>query len=135
MNFKKRRNRYTVSPRIADFIDYMQECFPVAFPAKPNPKVALKVGIFEDLVAWAATIGVPKSMVKKAIRAWCQGLRYTQALAVVGAPRYDLQGNIVGEIDVDQARGAKGLLNKIMLLQEKGRREKITQLAQELSAA
>lgn len=131
---KKKNSPLRVSRRVADFIDYMQEAFPVTFPKRPDAKVALKIGIRDDVVAWAATQGVPEKMAVKALRAWCQGVRYATALSVAGAPRYDLSGSIAGEVDINQAKAAKGMLNKIARLKAKRQALK-PQPLQELSAA
>lgn len=128
---------YSASRRVSDLIDYIQETFPVAFPKKPNPKVALKVGIHEDLTAWGATIGIPKNMISQALRAWCQGIRYAEALSFPGAPRYGLSGVVTGNVREKDAAYAQVLSKEIIRLRDKARLNKAIKavLENEVAAA
>ena len=126
-----------VSQQVVDLIDLMQEVFPIAFPKKPFPKVALKIGIYQDLAQWATDAGVSKTLVKKAMRAWCKGLRYVRALSNADSVRYDLCGDVTGKVGADQACYAKVKLNEILKHRDNRRATqwKQKQPIQELSVA
>lgn len=86
----------------------MQKRFPLAFPKNPAPKVPLKVGIFEDLLAHAKVLGVDEAGLRDALRTWCRGSRYW-ACMVEGAKRVDLEGNEAGEVTRSDAVRALAL--------------------------
>ena len=75
----------------------LQKRFPQTFPKNPAPKVALKIGIFEDLVQHAQELGLTEPVLRYAIRTWCRGTRYWTCL-VEGAPRVDLAGQEAGHV-------------------------------------
>jgi len=72
-------------------IGRLQHAFPKAFPKKPAPRVALKLGIVEDLYAHAAKLRLSEDEIKAAIAAWCSVGRYWAALSK-DAVRVDLNG-------------------------------------------
>jgi hypothetical protein len=57
-------------------IGKLQKRFPLAFPKNPAPKVALKIGILEDLLAQAAELKLTEQEVRDAVSTWCRGSRY-----------------------------------------------------------
>ncbi|WP_121491308.1 ProQ/FinO family protein [Cupriavidus plantarum] len=87
----------------------LQKRFPLAFPKNPAPKVPLKVGIFEDVLAHATELGLTEAELRDAIRTWCRGARYWACLTE-GAPRLDLAGQPAGAVTEADARRGKQLL-------------------------
>lgn len=87
----------------------LQKRFPLAFPKNPAPKVPLKVGIFEDLMAQATELGLTEAELRDAIRTWCRGGRYWACLTQ-GAQRVDLAGQPAGEVTEADARRGRQLL-------------------------
>ena len=79
--------------RIHEITDWLQDDFPRAFPKKPAPKLALKIGIHRDLFPWAEMKGVSRKELGKVLYNWCRGRRYQ--LALVNGGRYDLTGKLV----------------------------------------
>ena len=57
-------------------IGKLQKRFPKAFPKNPLPKVPLKIGIFEDLLAHATELALSETELRAAIKIWCRGSRY-----------------------------------------------------------
>jgi ProP effector len=88
----------------------LQKRFPIAFPKNPAPKVPLKIGIFEDVLAHATELGLTEAELRDAIRTWCRGARYWACLTV-GAQRVDLDGQPVGAVTEADARRSKQLLS------------------------
>jgi len=78
-------------------IGKLQKRFPKAFPKNPSPKVPLKIGIFEDLLAHAAEMTLTETELRAAIKTWCRGSRYWTAM-VEGAIRVDLSGEEAGRV-------------------------------------
>ena len=78
-------------------IGKLQKRFPKAFPKNPSPKVPLKIGIFEDLLAHAADLGLSETELRAAIKIWCRGSRYWTSM-VEGAVRVDLAGEEAGRV-------------------------------------
>jgi ProP effector len=78
-------------------IGKLQKRFPEAFPKNPSPKVPLKIGIFEDLLAHAAQMALSETELRAAIKIWCRGSRYWTAM-VEGAIRVDLSGEEAGRV-------------------------------------
>ncbi|WP_175939198.1 ProQ/FinO family protein [Caballeronia sp. BCC1704] len=89
-------------------IGKLQKRFPKAFPRNPAPKVALKVGILNDLLAQRADLSLSERELKDAIKLWCRGNRYWNSL-VEGAPRVDLTGNPTGQVSTADAMRARQL--------------------------
>jgi len=85
-------------------IGKLQKRFPHAFPKNPSPKVPLKVGIFEDLMAVAPELALSEAELREAIKTWCRGSRYWTSL-VEDAVRVNLVGDEAGRVSsVDAAR-------------------------------
>jgi ProP effector len=78
-------------------IGKLQKRFPKAFPKNPSPKVPLKIGIFEDLLAHATEMALSETELRAAIKIWCRGSRYWTAM-VEGAIRVDLSGEETGRV-------------------------------------
>lgn len=78
-------------------IGKFQKRFPVAFPKNPAPKVALKIGILEDLLAQAGDLKLTEQEIRDAVSTWCRGSRYWASLTE-GAPRVDLAGAEAGKV-------------------------------------
>src|SRR5471032_2920551 len=78
-------------------IGKLQKRFPKAFPKNPSPKVPLKIGIFEDLLAHATELALTETELRAAIKIWCRGSRYWTSM-VEGAIRVDLSGEEGGRV-------------------------------------
>ena len=78
-------------------IGKLQKRFPKAFPKNPSPKVPLKIGIFEDLLAQATELALSETELRAAIKIWCRGSRYWTSM-VAGAVRVDLSGEQAGRV-------------------------------------
>ena len=65
--------------------------FPKVFTKKPRPKFPLKIGIFDDLAEWREKNGIGDKELSIALRDWCRGVRYEEAMRL--GKRYDLEGN------------------------------------------
>jgi len=78
-------------------IGKLQKRFPKAFPKNPSPKVPLKIGIFEDLLAHATELALSETELRAAIKIWCRGSRYWTSM-VEGAIRVDLSGEEGGRV-------------------------------------
>ncbi|HEX7748495.1 MAG TPA: ProQ/FINO family protein [Bordetella sp.] len=89
-------------------IGRLQHAFPKAFPKKPAPRVALKLGIVEDLYAHAAKLRLSEEEIKAAIAAWCSVGRYWAALSKE-AVRVDLNGEPSGTVTAAEAGHASFL--------------------------
>lgn len=89
--------------RIKELTQQIQQDFPALFPAKPAPKVALKVGIYEDLHEWALAHGASDEELGAALHYWCRGYRYKVALMV--GKRHGLHGEVT-EVEPEIRRKA-----------------------------
>jgi ProP effector len=89
-------------------IGRLQHAFPKAFPKKPAPRVALKLGIVEDLYAHTAKLRLSEEEIKAAIAAWCSVGRYWAALGK-DAVRVDLNGEPSGTVTAAEAGHASFL--------------------------
>lgn len=89
-------------------IGRLQHAFPKAFPKKPAPRVALKLGIVEDLYAHTAKLRLSEDEIKAAIAAWCSVGRYWAALGK-DAVRVDLNGEPAGTVTAAEAGHASFL--------------------------
>jgi ProP effector len=78
-------------------IGKLQKRFPKAFPKNPSPKLPLKIGIFEDLLAHATELALTETELRAAIKIWCRGSRYWTSM-VEGAIRVDLSGEEGGRV-------------------------------------
>lgn len=102
----------TVDP-VVHAIGRLQKRFPGAFPKGPAPKVPLKVGILEDVLAHADQLALSEAEIRGAISTWCRGSRYW-ACMTDGAARVDLTGAAAGQVTArdsafarSRTRGAK----------------------------
>ncbi|MBP0594801.1 ProQ/FinO family protein [Paraburkholderia sp. LEh10] len=91
-----RQNQNPVDP-VVHTIGKLQKRFPLAFPKNPAPKVALKIGILEDLLAQAGELKLTEQEIRDAVSTWCRGSRYWASLTE-GAPRVDLAGAETGKV-------------------------------------
>ena len=78
-------------------IGKLQKRFPKTFPKNPSPKLPLKIGIFEDLLAHATELALSETELRAAIKIWCRGSRYWTSM-VEGAIRVDLSGEEAGRV-------------------------------------
>lgn len=93
-------------------IDTLKEHYPEAFKAhKP-----LKIKIIEDLFADEKTTGLSRKKIRLAIRFWCTGPRYLEALLAKGAVRVDLGGNTVEPVSKEHQEDAG---RRLKLLEER----------------
>jgi ProP effector len=67
----------------------------------------LKVGILEDVLAHAASIGLSERDARNGVKLWCRGHHYWSRL-IAGSARVDLQGTAVGVVSADEAEYGKG---------------------------
>ncbi|WP_019938355.1 ProQ/FinO family protein [Bordetella sp. FB-8] len=89
-------------------IGRLQHAFPKAFPKKPAPRVALKLGIVQDLYVHAAKLRLSEEEIKAAIATWCSVGRYWAALSKE-AVRVDLNGEPSGTVTAAEAGHASFL--------------------------
>ena len=88
---RKRPYRLSYTSRIRRVKNLLQESYPKVFPRSPEPKVALKIGIHEDLKEWAVEHKVTELEILSVIHHWVRGHRYEEALKT--GKRYDLSLN------------------------------------------
>jgi ProP effector len=87
-------------------IGKLQKRFPLAFPKNPAPKVALKIGILDDLLAQAGELKLTEQEVRDAVSTWCRGSRYWASLTE-GASRVDLTGAETGKVMASESAFAR----------------------------
>lgn len=92
-------------------IGRLQKHFPSTFPKNPAPKLPLKIGIHQDLLAKAKDIGLEEAAITEAVKTWCRGTRYWAAI-VEDAPRIDLEGQPAGAVSARDAALARSLENR-----------------------
>ena len=88
---RKRPYRLRYTSRIRKVKNMLQESYPKVFPRSPEPKIALKIGIHEDLKEWAIEHKVTELEILSVIHHWVRGHRYEEALKT--GKRYDLNLN------------------------------------------
>ena len=93
--------------RIKELTQQIQQDFPALFPAKPAPKVALKVGIYEDLHEWALAHSVSDEELGAVLYYWCRGYRYKSALLT--GKRHGLHGEVSDVAPIVRKRAATEL--------------------------
>jgi len=103
---------------IVHVIARLQKHFPKAIPKTPAPKVPLKIGILDDLLARSKDIGASEIDLKNALQTWCKTRRYLVSTKV-GAQRVDLDGNMCGEVQAHEATHARMLEKNILNNQSK----------------
>jgi ProP effector len=101
-------NRNTTVDAVVLTIGKLQRRFPQAFPKSPEPKVPLKVGVLQDLLACSTQLGLSEKEIRDAMKTWCRGDRYWSC-AVAGASRVDLNGQKVDEVSAHDASRASFL--------------------------
>jgi ProP effector len=79
------------------------ERFPLAFMPSGAPKIPLKIGIREDIIA--ACPDLPPDQIAIAMRDYCSGPRYLFS-QVTDAVRVGLDGVVVGSVTNDQEDAA-----------------------------
>lgn len=87
-------------------IGKLQKRFPLAFPKNPAPKVALKIGILDDLLKQAGELKLSEQEVRDAVSTWCRGSRYWASLTE-GASRVDLNGAETGKVTASESAFAR----------------------------
>ncbi|AMV42608.1 ProQ/FinO family protein [Paraburkholderia caribensis] len=87
-------------------IGKLQKRFPLAFPKNPAPKVALKIGILDDLLKQASELKLSEQEVRDAVSTWCRGSRYWASLTE-GASRVDLNGAETGKVTASESAFAR----------------------------
>ena len=88
---RKRPYRLRYTSRIRKIKNMLQESYPKVFPRSPEPKIALKIGIHEDLKEWAVEHKVTELEILSVIHHWVRGKRYEETLKT--GKRYDLNLN------------------------------------------
>jgi sRNA-binding protein len=93
-------------PNLATILRTVAELFPVFAAERWQGHKPLAIGIDQALIA----TGILKPFeVGQVLRAYCRRRMYLVALAA-GGPRYDLDGNVAGEVTAEQAHNAKLLV-------------------------
>ena len=87
----RQRPHARFTSRLKEITKLLQKSFSKLFPRNPEPKYALKIGIFNDLLPWAAENNITELELGKTLGFWCYGQRYEQALRT--GKRYDLNFN------------------------------------------
>jgi len=97
--------------KLTETLDWLSEHFPQLFRQSSTPK-QLKIGILDDIVAVEKVSPPSYQWLKKALGYHTSRSHYL-AQQIVGAPRFDLEGCIAGEITVLQATHALKRLNRL----------------------
>lgn len=77
-----------------DLLVKVRKKYPKTFPVKNSPQVVLAVGIHKEL---ANGLGISMTKARKFCTIYCHKKSYKE-VRISGAKRYDLEGNIVGEV-------------------------------------
>lgn len=80
----------------------LAERFPKTFRPFAQPKLPLKVGIREDVIA--ACPDLDPGAIRMALNDYTKGGTYQRAVMVLGATRIDLAGKPAGEVDQRSAQ-------------------------------
>jgi sRNA-binding protein len=91
-------------PHLEAVIELLAERFPKAFFLYERKRVPLKVGIRNDLTAVLGDAIEPK-LLNVALRHYLVNIGYQFALKA-GRPRYDLDGNVAGQVCAQEAEYA-----------------------------
>jgi ProP effector len=91
-------------------IELLAETYPQCFSVFEKRRRPLKIGIRDDLIAALAGAITPKEAAL-ALAIYCGNWCYLKACRE-GAPRIDLNGNVVGTVDADAANNAKQRLEQ-----------------------
>jgi ProP effector len=88
----------------------LRERFPKAFVSEDKLPLPLQVGILQELFVKADDIS--RRQLRWAVYYYANNIRYQQAL-VEGGPRYDLEGQPVGEVADEHRKDAIGKLKEM----------------------
>lgn len=93
--------------RIMAFAATLADRHPKAFPSsKPgSTTTVLKIGIHRDIYALYPEI--PKRTVHSLLSWHTRSWKYLEAASVAGTPRFDLNGNVAGEVTEEEAETAR----------------------------
>lgn len=105
---QNRTDKKTAVDPVVITIGRLQKLFPKAFPKNPAPKVPLKIGIHQELLARSQEIKMTEAELREAIKTWCRGSRYW-ACILEGSCRVDLDGNAAGSVTASEASQARAL--------------------------
>jgi sRNA-binding protein len=89
-------------PAVEAVLTLLCELFPKAFARYEARRRPLKIGIYDDLIT-ALDGAVTVAELSAALRVYCTNRVYRNRL-IAGAPRFDLAGNVCGEVSPEQAR-------------------------------
>ncbi|MCB1776361.1 MAG: ProQ/FinO family protein, partial [Candidatus Competibacteraceae bacterium] len=94
--------------KVNPILNRLCEMFPAVFNRQtPKP---LKIGIGQELLALVGThpalMNLTRKDLRRALAAYTRASRYREALAG-GGPRYDLEGQPIGEVTPDQQTKAQ----------------------------
>jgi ProP effector len=98
--------RDKVQPTLA----LLRERFPKAFVSEDKSPLPLQVGILQELFVTAKDIS--RRQLRWAVYYYANNIRYQQAL-IEGGPRYDLEGQPVGEVTDDHRKDAVSKMEEI----------------------
>lgn len=114
-NTKLSNNRATIAPIKQPFrkqfiapaeyhrlLKLVQEKYPTTFPIGPSIKI-LAIGIHIEL---AEQLAIPKTLVRKFLRKYC-GTRKYRETTQLGTKRYNLAGDVVGEVTEEQIKSLR----------------------------
>jgi len=91
----------------ADVREQLVKRFPLAFMPKGSPKIALKIGIANDVIAQCPDI--PRSDIKLFFGDYAGGRAYQLAI-IEGSHRFGLDGMIAGEITEEHKERARQIM-------------------------
>ena len=107
---KSRVNKRPPRREIEAMRKILAERFPAAIKSQgSNDKLPLKVGIVQDVIDRCKDI--KPTMIRFAISDYCGGITYHKGI-VKGGPRYDLDGNVSGEVTESQIAHSNAVLTK-----------------------
>jgi ProP effector len=117
----------TSAEAAARAVNTFQRHFPHAFPHASVPKVPLKVGILEDVLSRAESLGLSERDARNGVKLWCRGQRYWACL-VEGNVRVDLAGTSTGVVTAVEAEyGTLQEKTRLARRREKMRKNRHTQ--------
>jgi ProP effector len=100
-----------------EVIHILNAAFPACFAVYQQRRKPLKVGIKHDLVAVMAASGksvVTEAEIGRALAIYSGDVGYIRKLKK-GRPRFDLDGNVAGEVSADEAERAKLRLSCLVM--------------------
>lgn len=95
---------------IVKITEYLQSHFPKAFPVEGI--VVLKKGINKDIheKGVLSIINISQTKLKRFLALYTKSFRYLKAFNA-GAHRYDLEGNITGQVTLEECNHAKSIIS------------------------